>query len=423
MNLISRITLVYAIFSLIVFIIGGFITYRVMEREIDFEQRNFLAERLQRAEDYIESRMPQDTVTRYKLVIFPVSPEVEVYEPFFSDTLVVHTTLDRLEKHLKLRVVRELNGKKYQFEIYDIIVESDDIVDGVVESLIITYLILLGVLLILGFVGSYAILRPYRNILDYVKHFSLRDAKKENLIPNTGLPDLQGMIDFLNEMILKAIQDYQSLKEFSENASHELKTPLAIIQGKIDLLLEDSSLTENQIEKLTSIQSTIIRLNRLSNSLSILTKIDNREFSNRNKCDISDILNNMILDFKELVDLKSISLESSIEDNVEIFADKTLMELLISNLISNAIKHNFEKGEIVISLDSKRLVIYNTGEELQEDPQVFFQRFKKKNNSHQSLGLGLAIVQKICDFSGFSINYRFNQKHHTLSISLCPDNE
>jgi signal transduction histidine kinase len=421
MNLITRITLVFALTSLVIFFAGGIITYRIMKREVDFEQRRFLVERLAQVESYISRRMPEDTVKRTKLLIVPADSLSTVFEPRFSDTLVVHSTLDRYEPHLKMTTRREIGGKKYDIEIFDLIIESDDIVDGVVESLVITYIILLVSLILIGFSISYVILKPFRNTLDFIRDFSLRDYEEAPKTPDSKLPEFRKLNSFLQEMVNKTVRDYQSLKEFSENASHELKTPLAIMQGKVDMLMNDESVGEYQLEQLSSIQSTLKRLSRLSDSLVLLTKIDNYEFSRHEKVNMSEVTMQLIEDFSELAGLKSLSLTSNIQKDVYVLSDKTLIEIMISNLIINAIRHNYESGSIEVHLAQNLLNIRNTGATLVGETTDLFDRFKKSNQSDSSLGLGLAIVKKICEFSGFVVKYQQNAEQHEVTISFRPD--
>jgi signal transduction histidine kinase len=404
---------------MLIFIAGGIITYRVMKREIDFEQERFLVERLAEVERYIQRRMPDDTVYRQKLIIIPLKKMSGPTDPVFSDTLVTHSALERIEPHLKLQVNREVNGKAYQIIIFDVIVESDDIVDGVVESLLILYGILIFTTIFFGMIASYFVLKPFRNTLEFIKGFSLKNTLHTPVkVPHSKLPEQQKLNDFLDVMIKKIITDFKSLKEFSENASHAIKTPLAIIQGKLDLMLNDEELTQSQVENLTSIQGTVRRLSKLSDALVLLTKIDNKEFTRQENVDISLKLNQIIDEFSELIDLKSIKLYKKIDNEVKVKSDPTLIEVMLSNLIINAIKYNWEKGEIYIALSQDELIIKNTGNDLVVDSEELFKRFKKSNQSESSMGLGLAIVKKICDFSGFSISYLQKDKQHTITLSL-----
>ena len=416
MNLILRITLVFACASLIVFLIGGTISYRVMKREVDLEQQRFLKERLDRTEQYINRRNPTDSVTFNQLLIVPLNDFREEYQ-VYSDTIVMHTQLQRLEPHMKLTAIKNVNDKSYYVSIYGVIIESDDIMDAVTESLMTIYLILLAVIIPVGLVASNLLLRPFKRTLLAIQNFSLKESE-EITFPKSGVPEFKKLNDFLNEMSDKARHDYKVLKEFSENASHELQTPIAIMQSKIEVLLDSPGLGEDQLSQISQLQNSLKRLSKLSNSLSLLTKIENQEFVNRHSICLTEVTSNLLSEFSELIELKSISLEKSIEPDIRILADQVLIELLITNLINNAIRHNIENGYIRVTLTLSYLKIENSGKALNIDPSELFERFKKSNQSESSLGLGLAIVKRICELYNFEVSYSQVDHNHALRIDF-----
>lgn len=415
MNLIVRITIIFVLVSLVVFLIGGIISFNVMLREVNFEQRRFLVERLDGVEKRLERRPLEDTVSWTKLTIMPLSEYTEEWTTF-SDTLVMHNQLERMEPHLRLDAVRNVNGTSYLISLYDIIIEPDDIKDGLVESLVTMYLLLLGAVLIIGFLASYFILRPFNNTLAVIKSFSLTKPDQELDFPKSTVAEFKRLNRFLTEMTNKVKSDYQSLKEFSENASHEIQTPIAIVQSKLEVLMDGDNLTEEQLEQISLAQATIKRLSHLSNALSLLTKIDNREFANISEVNLSEATENILEEFRELIDLKSISKKVEIQKDVKVQADTVLVEMLLTNLINNAIRHNVEGGMIDISLKDSVLKISNSGPALSIPVDELFRRFKKSNQSAKSLGLGLAIVKKICDFYDYEIQYKNVEDRHTIHI-------
>jgi signal transduction histidine kinase len=416
MNLILRITLVFAVASLIVFLIGGTISYRVMKREVDLEQQRFLQERLDRTEHIIKRRNPTDSISFNQLLIVPLQEFREEYQ-VFSDTIVMHAQLQRLEPHLKLTAIKNVDGKSYYVSIYGVIIESDDIMDAVTESLLTIYLILLSVIIPVGLIASNLILRPFKRTLVAIQNFSIKDSGTSSF-PSSNVPEFRKLNNFLNEMSIKVRHDYRVLKEFSENASHELQTPIAIMQSKIEVFLGNSDLTEEQITQISQLQSSLKRLSNLSNSLSLLTKIENLEFDKKRSVSLSDVTSNLISEFRELIELKSIKLEHSIEPNIKIIADQVLIELMITNLINNAIRHNIDDGFIRVTLTLSYLKIENSGKPLTIDPVELFERFKKSNQSETSLGLGLAIVKRICELYNFEVSYSQVDQNHALRIDF-----
>ncbi|WP_424961490.1 sensor histidine kinase [Ekhidna sp.] len=417
MNLIIRITILFVFVSLIVFLVGGVISFNVMMREVNYEQRRFLTERLDRVENRLATRPVEDTLRWTKLIIVRLNYKEEE-STTFSDTLVMHSQLERMEPHLRLDAVRNVNGSSYWISLYDIIIEPDDIRDGLVESLVTMYLILLGAVIIIGFLASYYILRPFNLTLEVIKNFSLTKPDQKLKFPKSTVSEFKRLNRFLDEMTRKVKSDYQSLKEFSENASHEFQTPIAIVQSKLEVLMDGDNLTKEQIEQITYAQHTIKRLSNLSNALALLTKIENQEFANISEIKLSETLTNILEEFKELIELKSIELKISLVGNLVIQADLVLIELLLTNLINNAIRHNWEGGKIEVSLSEDTLEISNTGHTLDIPGDELFERFKKSNQSAKSMGLGLAIVKKICDFYNYSISYQNRGDLHTIHIQF-----
>ena len=343
--------------------------------------------------------------------------ETPLHPPSFSDTLIVNEHYQHPENQIKLYSVAEVNGRRYRIVQYDLIVESDDIIHSVTKSMLITFFILLGSLAFIAILISYYMFAPFRVLLSKIQKFSLKDPEPIDL-SETNIKEFNHLNHFLMEMTSKMITDYQSLKEFTENASHELQTPIAIIQGKLDNLLDEMNLTSEQVSTIISMQNTVNRLSKLTSSLSLLTKIDNHEFNQVEALDLSKMINELLPEYDELISLKEIKLEWEVTDQVSIVADKVLLQILLTNLINNAIRHNIESGRLVIQLTANYLRIRNSGDDLDVAPLLFFERFKKSNQGSNSLGLGLAIVKKICEIYSFTPDYQMEKGEHILTITF-----
>ena len=415
MRLILKFTLLFLLISLGVFFLGGVITYQVVKEEIDEEQERFLKERLEYVTRMIERRQPTENFIRDKIQIYPLLNAGEETEIQYSDTIVMHSTLERLEPHIKLDVTREVKGKLYRISIYDLIVEEDDIVESVKESMITFYLLLTVIMLMVGGVASMYLFRPFNGTLERIKSFRL-DQQQPIKLKKSSTIEFNKLNGFLEEMTGKIQKDYQSLREFTENASHEMQTPLTNAIGKLELLLSSGNLLEDETSKVIATLGSLKHLSKMGQSLNLLTKIDNREFESIAPVNFSKELGAAIDNFKELMDLKSISLQCEHKQDVMVSMDATLTAILINNLLSNSIRHNREHGFIKTLLDDSRLVICNSGTSLAVAPETLFERFKKDRQKGDGLGLGLAIVKRICDASGFSVSYTCEKEEHRLEI-------
>ncbi|RED91787.1 sensor histidine kinase [Marinoscillum furvescens] len=415
MKLIIKITLLFVLISSVVFLIGGVITYEAMSLEIEKEEKFFLEERMESVLRYLGRRPAKERVVRDKLIIQPMDSLTAETDVVFSDTLVTHAMLQRMESHLKLDVIRKVNGRTYKITIYDLIVEEDDIIEAVRSAMLKTFLLLLIVSLLLSFLASYFVFRPFQSTLSAIRSFSIKSSDTVKLPPSTT-SEFKKLNQFADEMMAKARNDYSALKEFSENASHELQTPLSIARGKLELLMESEGLREDQMELISGAQHALTRLSKLGNSLSLLTKIENQEFSDFEQVDMTALASRMIDEFKELIKLKEIELEVDVSPGVNINGNQTLLELLIANLMNNAIRHNYSGGKLKVVLENAFIAISNTSHSQQVNTSELFERFKKGTENPDSSGLGLSIVKKICEQHQFRVDYSISQEQHVLTV-------
>ena len=415
MKLIVKITFFFMLISSVVFLIGATFSFNAMSREIALEEQYFLEERLQSVVGWLERRMPDQEIRREKMVITPMDSTIAETQPSFSDTLVTHSTLQRIEPHSKLDVIKRVKGKVYKIMLYDLVVEEDDIQDAVQESMVKTYLLLSIVTLILSLIASFYVFGPFQRTLSIIRNFSVKEDFSVKF-PDTSTSEFKKLNKFILNMMRKARTDYLALKEFSENASHEIQTPLSIAQGKLELLLESNELTEEQMELISSALYALKRLSKLGNSLSLLTKIENQEFSDFTNVDMSKLISRFVFDFKELVELKDIKLISEVTPNVSVTGNLVLLELLVTNLLNNAVRHNYFGGDIFVRLGRDFLEVKNTGESIKGGSGDIFMRFKKGSDNPDSLGLGLSIVQRICREHGFEVKYEAIDEQHCFTV-------
>jgi len=419
MKLITKFILIYLTITVIVLGIGGVISYYIIQDEVDNELKWEFMERIERVTYLLERGRKfnprRDIDGDQNLIVrqldAPVEERVEV-----SDTLIWHDRLEQNEQNVKVSAYRNINGTPYYISTYGAMIESDDIREAVIKTLLwIIGLQLIGALGI-GYFVSGRLFRPFRKTLDRIRNF---DLHKKEILPaeETSVSEFTDLNRFVEQMTRKAVSDYNNLKEFSENASHELQTPLAIAKGKLELLTE-SNLTEEQYRYVESLERSIKKLSRLSESLSLLTKIENHEFSSDQTVDLSRLIIESIEEFREFIIFNKITIETDIEDNVTVKMHPALAEILWTNLFQNAIKHNIADGTIKVVLTNNELMISNTGEALSVEPGLLFERFRKDDQNSSSIGLGLSIIERIADQNQLSIDYTNENEWHTIRIEL-----
>ena len=257
-------------------------------------------------------------------------------------------------------------------------------------------------------------------ILETLEEFDVDEPKKVEF-EESPFPILNDLNKYLIELIDRIRINYQSNKQFTQNASHELQTPLAVIKGHIEILLQSPNIGEKEIESLAIVLQNTNRLSKLNSALILLSKIEHQRFSDTEKVSFEKMTEEVVGDFHDLIQIQGLEIQKNYSEKFEVEMSETLAEILIANLIQNAIRHNIEKGFIKIDINENRFSISNSGHELKVTPISLFKRFKRQSEVEESLGLGLSIVKRICEQSGMEVQYLFEDGLHTLTLKLSND--
>lgn len=246
---------------------------------------------------------------------------------------------------------------------------------------------------------------PFYDTLQRIEHFNLGD-KQPLLFDKSNIEEFALLNATLEQAVNKAGRDYMILKEFTENASHELQTPLAVIRSKLDILIQDELLSEQQSNAAGEAYEAIQKLSKLNQSLLLLAKIENRQFADAIQVNLKEKIELKLKQFSELWQSRNIQVSSTLEDAF-LTIHPALAEILLNNLLSNAARHNVQNGAIEISLQQGELKIGNTGPMQPLDAAQMFTRFSKQFAANENHGLGLSIVKQICGASACRIRYAF----------------
>lgn len=418
MKLITRFITIYLVITVIVLGIGGYISYFIIKGELDTELKWRFLDRIERVTYLLEkgkdfkSHKIQNSDDRNLVVrklVQPVEPDIIV-----KDTLVWNERLQQMEPNLKMTAYRTVGDTSYYISTYGALVETDDITEAVTQIL----LWILGMQVIgaigVGFIVSNRLFRPFRQTLARIKAFNIQD-KKPIEAQETKVKEFDDLNLFVEEMTRKAVADYKNLKEFAENASHELQTPLSIAKGKLELLTE-TDLSPEQYQYVEDSQRSIKKLSRLSESLALLTKIENHEFVSKDAINLTELIQKSTQAFDEFINLSGLHVETDLEEEVILNIHPVLADIMWTNLFQNAIKHNVEAGRIRITLTAQYLQIANTAKPLEVDPDTLFERFKKADHGIDSIGLGLSIIKRIVDQNNYDITYENEGDWHTITV-------
>ncbi len=420
MKLIERTGRSYLILSLVIFVLFGIVLYFILTAVMN----NRLDEKLLYNKEVIAKRIKYD----YPLTIFEteeLTPSEDIIYPndtiIYKDTLIFHAIQDvegaeEFEKYRQLTAYVTLpNGKRHKIITRNSLVRNQDFITIITLLTIFITLLLVAGLWFFNTRIAKKIWKPFYSNLTNLKRFSVQDQKPIEL-ESSNILEFSELNSSIKSLTEKLSSDYNNLKEFTENASHEMQTPLAIMQSKIELLLQSTNLNESEIGQLQSIYQAGQRLSKLNKTLLTLAKVENRQFSEIEEVDLSELITNKIEIYEDFIVAKKIEIETEIESGVILETNSTMMEMLITNLLSNAIRHNIEKGSIFIKLSTTHFHISNSGNELTVSPENLFNRFKKASSSADSSGLGLAIVKKICEINEWKIDYTFLDDQHQIIV-------
>ncbi|PZU84735.1 MAG: sensor histidine kinase [Chryseobacterium sp.] len=308
-----------------------------------------------------------------------------------------------------------LNKKPYRFNIETNIEETQETIFFISVTTIILFILIVGGLLFLNGRLSKSVWRPFRVTLDKLKTFNLNHQTKIEFTP-TDVSEFDELNQSLSKLIEHNVSVYKTQKEFTENASHELQTPLAILKNKLDILLQNEDLTEKQYHIAEEMNRALSRSSRINKNLLLLAKIENNQFDN-SEIHLDELLNQSMDILQEHFEQKNISVNTEILSDVKVNGNIGLTEVLINNLILNAIRHTSINGSISIKLTNSVFEVSNSGTEKLNSDLLFkrFSRFSKDNNGS---GLGLAIVKEICKSQNWKIDYRFENHNHIFSVKL-----
>jgi signal transduction histidine kinase len=309
----------------------------------------------------------------------------------------------------------QAEGRWYEVTVSKSLEETDHLIQATLWITLLTVSIILITFLVINRFVLRKLWNPFYRSLEAVKNFSVNSDNPPHF-PPTSTEEFNELNSTLKEATQKAKLDYVSLKTFSENASHEIQTPIAIIRAKVDLLLQDDVLTEKQSITLQSISNAVQRLSRLNSSLLLLAKIENNQFVGKDTLNLKEILEHKLAEFDELWKMNRIAVSYSLEERI-ITINKELLHILLNNLLSNATRHNEKDGNIMIELQSAKLCITNTGDGAMLDAQQLYQRFYNPLQKQDHTGLGLSIIRQICDASRISIQYLYSEGHHGFTLT------
>jgi signal transduction histidine kinase len=328
-----------------------------------------------------------------------------------QDPYTEHNSSDRFRG---LKRLIHIHDQPYYLTVETNVEETEETAAAIAAMTLLFFLILVAGLLILNRRLSARLWQPFRDTLSRLKTFKLNSQTPIAFGPSEIL-EFEELNETLRKLIEQNISVYRTQKEFTENASHELQTPLAIIKNKLDLLLQKETVTGRQYQIIEEINRALTRMTRINKNLLLLAKIENHQFDDHETVHLSQLTRQCLEQLEEHAHHKNIAIQTGITPDLIMVGNKTLIEILLNNLLLNAIRHTRQNGTMTLSLSKKELSITNSGNTAL-NPSALFQRFSKVSPESAGSGLGLAIIKQICDRHHWTIGYQFSDNTHCFSV-------
>jgi len=390
-----------SILLFIVSIVGFFVLKSIVLNEIkeDIFEKEFAI--------INEIKTQNNTPNIYPIIETKKISKSEVEEKSYKNISLHDEAENEEEPYLEYTNTVKINNAYYLIKLRHSLLETDDLIMAISLPLLLLLMLSLALLFFTTKRMNKTIWKDFEYNLREIEKFSF--DKLQNLhLKHTDIDEFNRLNKTISELTQKLQSDYQSLKEFSENASHEIQTPISIISLNLEEILQQD-LSEAVFKQIIATQNSVKRLSDLNKKLLLLTKISNRQYQADTQINVNEIIESKITEFQPLLKDRNIKINYNSAQNFTVDMNIELADSLFNNLISNAIKHNIANGEILINIVDHQVQICNTGKENTLTNDSIFHRFTKENS--QSYGLGLSIVKQICETHDLSIQYTKNGKH------------
>jgi signal transduction histidine kinase len=333
------------------------------------------------------------------------------FHDYYQDTLMYTLNEKTLEPFRMLKTVFREKDEYYQLKVVASAVEQDDLLRNLLYSIVLLYIVILVSVFMINNLLLKKIWAPFYVLLKRLKGFRLEDQRPIEL-PTTNVTEFRELSTGVSELVTQSINSYSGQKQFIENAAHELHTPLAISLSRLEMLSEEEGLSDRHSELIGQVISDLKRMGRLNNSLLLLTRIESRQYVERENVAVGELIDKLVYDFSDFSELKHISVSVAKKEELVLLMSPDLAVVLFSNLIKNALVHNKDEGQLHIEITNGTVVVSNSAESGEMDSNKIFGRFEKGGAEKSGTGLGLTIAKSITELYGLNLSYHYDGMHH-----------
>ncbi len=414
-KLLNQTTAFYLIFTFLVFFISAFVLSKMANHYID----SYVQSRFSKYENRLKHHLQKDStlshLPRYLKIKKVNDLSILKTLPIIKDTLIYSDELDEYLMYRKRKAVIRQGNQYFTYVARVRVGDFYRLRDDFLASMFIVFGVLAFGMIVFNYFLSGYLFKPFNQILEVMKTYKVGQGTKVQKV-STVTEEFIKMQDLFHQMLEQIEKDYQNLKEYTEDMAHEIQTPIAIMRSKLESLMSDETLLQKYGPQIKTIYQQLNHLSRLGNTLNLLTRIENGEFQNKKTIRTKDIIEEHLKSIQELAELKHLQFVTDLSEDNVFTIDPYLFELILKNLLRNAIQHAPENSKIFIKTDENQLLISNAGAQLDFPPEKLFKRFVKRKSNGETLGLGLALVKKICDLNNLQIDYQYQDGQHVFRV-------
>lgn len=421
MKLIYRVTIRLAVVLTVILALWATFFYFTMINEINDEVDDAL-------EDYSEliitrslageeiAHEPTNSNNQYFLSPITKEKAFSMEHISYKDSMVYIPEKHETEPARVLSTIyKDQYDQYYQLVVMTPNIEKQDLQEAILWWVVVLYITLLLTVLILTSWVYHGTTRPLYKLLNWLDEYQLNGKNKE-LINPTSITEFKKLNEAAVRNMKRAEEVFKEQRLFIGNASHEMQTPLAVCSNRLEALMEDESLSEDQLLELAKTYETLEYLSKLNKTLLLLSKIDNKQFANRSQVNINELIKRINEGYAEIYAYKNIQVDIKEKASLNLFIDETIVRILINNLLKNSYVHNINNGIIQITIESNKLTIRNSSDISELNSKAIFERFYQGSKKEGSTGLGLALVKSIAEAEKLHICYSYRENLHVFEI-------
>ena len=423
MKLIYKIMLSLSIPLVITLALWGWLSYRTMSGRIHKDTDMILKD----YSDQIVSRklsgqeMPDRFNGAYNTYyIKEVTPEyaADNPSPYYGEAeAYIRSQEDFASSRIRRQVFSDNAGNYYEITVSLPVFEQETLLEHVLWWTGVLFFILLITLLVIGLIVIDYNLKPFKALMKWMDDY-VPGHPSDTVPADTDVLEFRKLAETVRKAVARFENEYEERKIFIGNASHELQTPLAVCGNRLEMLLDRPDLNEEIAEEMVKLHRSLQHLIRLNKTLLLLSRIENDQFPPVDEVDMTSVLKDSLGLNEEIYAHKSINSSIDVQGTFVCRINEQMASMLVGNLMKNAFVHSAPGAEIKVSVSADGFAVRNHGDAPLDKSRVFHRFYLPGGRREGSTGLGLALAYSVCERSGLSLTYDFEENHHIFSVIL-----